>query len=130
MNGNFRYTDNVTAYYLLQSDGSEFAKGAENSYITAFRAYLSTEDNTIRKLTVTHNDNGGTTELNGQATDKLKIYAVNDVIYIQADNAQSINVYSIDGRIIKVAELAIGENTITGIAKGIYLINNQKVVIK
>lgn len=130
LNGNFRYTDNVTAYYLLQSDGSEFAKGAENSYITAFRAYLSTEDNTIRKLTVTHNDNGSTTELNGQATDKLKIYAVNDVIYIQADNAQSINVYSIDGRIIKVAELAIGENTITGIAKGIYLINNQKVVIK
>ena len=130
LNGNFRYTDNVTAYYLLQSDGSEFAKGAENSYITAFRAYLSTEDNTIRKLTVTHNDNGGTTELNGQATDKLKIYAVNDVMYIQADNAQSINVYSIDGRIIKVAELAIGENTITGIAKGIYLINNQKVVIK
>lgn len=128
-NGNMNYTTDATTYYLLSTDGSKFAKGATNSYITAFRAYL-TAGNDTRKLSVTHNDDAGATGLHGQQTDNLSIYAANGTIYVDASQSQKVNIYSVDGRIIKTVELNIGQNSIAGIAKGIYLINKQKVVIK
>lgn len=69
--------------------------------------------------------------IGSQSTEKaLTIYAADGVVYVSTARAQVINVYSMDGRLVKAAELSEGDNRINGLNKGIYLISNQKVVVK
>lgn len=135
--GNYReipvgsVTDNM---YLLQASGAAFAKGSATSYIPAFRAYIeytpSGEPNSAKQLTIGH-DGGGTTGLNIHETaNGLKIWSGNGVIEMISDQAQAIKLYGLDGCTIRTIELKEGANTVAGLAKGIYLINNQKVVVR
>lgn len=49
---------------------------------------------------------------------------------IVADKAQCVKICSIDGCIVRNMELNEGHNVITNLPKGIYIVNNQKVIIK
>lgn len=65
----------------------------------------------------------------GNQVNGTNIYANNGVIYINTDKAQTMNIYSIDGRIIKSVKLNPGSNKVTGITEGIYLVNKQKIML-
>lgn len=58
------------------------------------------------------------------------VYTENGVLYINALEKQSVNLYSIEGRLLKQVIVSEGETTIHGLSKGIYLVNNQKVVVR
>lgn len=73
---------------------------------------------------------GGSSIDSEVSEDAMVIYAIDGMLHISAAKAQVTNVYGIDGRLVKVAELVEGDNAIDGLAKGMYLVNNQKVVIK
>ena len=60
----------------------------------------------------------------------MTVYSVDGIVYVSVAKAQVANIYGIDGRLVKVVELNEGDNTISGLSNGIYLINNKKVVIK
>ena len=70
-------------------------------------------------------DNIAANEING-----LSAYSVNGALIINTDKAQTVQLYSIEGRMVTAVELTEGENIINGLAKGIYLMKNQKVIIK
>ena len=55
---------------------------------------------------------------------------MNGALIINTDKAQTVQLYSIEGRMVTAVELTEGENIINGLAKGIYLMKNQKVIIK
>lgn len=64
------------------------------------------------------------------ATECLQIISVANGIQIIAAEAQVVNLYGIDGRLVKTAKVTEGDSVITGLTKGIYIINQQKVIVK
>lgn len=67
---------------------------------------------------------------NQSVENAMTVYSVDGIVYVSVVKAQVANIYGIDGRLVKVVELNEGDNTISGLSNGIYLINNKKVVIK
>ena len=51
-------------------------------------------------------------------------------IEVIAPRAQRVNIYSADGSLVRSVMLKEGHNAITGIATGLYIVNNVKVVVK
>ncbi len=60
----------------------------------------------------------------------FQIISLASGIKIITNEAQIVNLYGIDGRLVKVVELTEGDNIIHGLVRGIYILNNQKVVVK
>lgn len=122
----------ATGLYLLKTDGSAFGEATDKASVPAFRAYLkSTASPSGAKLfSVEHGDGGATSCRPQQADQSFVIYTANGIVEIISDKAQNITIYGIDGSIVRNVLLNEGSNTINGLRKGIYLINNQKVVIK
>lgn len=60
----------------------------------------------------------------------IQAYSFDGTLVINAGEAQNIRIYSLDGRMVRDLQLNEGENTVNGLAKGVYLMNNQKVVVK
>ncbi len=122
--------DNAKGNYILNSEGTTFNKiGTAEASIPAFRAYLKgTEPSKTIRYSVIHGD-GGATNIEAQPA-AATIYATDGTIIVRSDKAQTLHIYSIDGR--KVQSLFAGEGTTTvrGLARGIYMVNNQKAIIK
>lgn len=64
------------------------------------------------------------------SSDRLTFSSNNGKLKIVAEKAQFSFIYSLDGCLLKRIELQAGENTVTGLTKGVYIIDNQKVIVK
>lgn len=124
--------DLATGNYALNAAGTEFgplAASTATATIPAFRAYLKKGNGpNPAKYSVEH-DNGATGINNAQQASTI-IYADGESIIINSEKAQTINVYSIDGRKAYNTIAEEGTTTINGLPKGIYIVNNQKVILK
>lgn len=123
--------DDVEGFYLMNNTGTAFAKVAEGnpngSYIPAFRAYFTATAN--RMLSIAH-DNGGATDISSTGNiDRLVIIPNSGSVEIISGTVQMINVYTLDGCLVRTLSLHEGSNYVTGLDKGVYIINQQKVVI-
>jgi predicted outer membrane repeat protein len=63
-------------------------------------------------------------------TNLVLAYALDGKIVINSDKSQKVSVYSIDGRTIYSSEVGAGKTIINGLAKGVYIVNRQKVILK
>ena len=74
---------------------------------------------------------GGTTNVSEHINNSSLLFtSENGLLHIISDKAQLVQLYNLNGQKVKDIELMNGNNTVSGIAKGIYVIKNQKVVIK
>ena len=116
-------------YILVMEEGVEvFARANAEAQMHAFRGYLDLPAASGVQYSISHD--GGATDINNTDIEGIKIYSVNGALIINADKTQSVQIYGLDGRMVKNIQVSEGENTVTGLAKGIYLINNQKAIIK
>ncbi len=62
----------------------------------------------------------------------LGVMASGDAIVVKSVDSQVVNVYTISGQLIQSTVVKAGTSTTvaSGLAKGIYVVNNQKVVVK
>lgn len=60
----------------------------------------------------------------------FSIYTADNSIIVNSDITRSINVFAIDGRLVRSVDLTEGKNVIDNISKGIYLVENQKVIVR
>lgn len=82
---------------------------------------LSTSENfTVTKSTT------GLDEIEVKAT----MYVSNGSLIVNVEKSQTLNIYSVSGQLVRSLSLVAGENVISGLAKGFYLANNQKVIIR
>ena len=127
-------TGSANGLYLLRTDGSEFAVGSDDSYVPAFRAYITSASAfAADRINVLHDGEvpPPPSKINTQnAGSSLLVWSANGVLEIVADKAQSVKICSIDGCIVRNMELNEGHNVITNLPKGIYIVNNQKIIIK
>ena len=128
-------TEKTGDVYIFSTPDNEYSLAYNNSY-SAFRCYKvttltgSTGNGYSREFYIMdlYNDtpdNIAANEVNG-----LSAYSVNGALIINTDKAQTVQLYSIEGRMVTTIELTEGENIINGLAKGIYLMKNQKMIIK
>lgn len=119
-----------TGKYLLAPDGTYFGKGGEEATIPPFRAYieLSNPNEAPLRFSVEH-ENSGATGINS-STEQNFIYSADEAIIIKTNKKQVVTIHSIDGQQVHKSMLTEGINTIKGLAKGIYIVNKQKIIIK
>lgn len=80
-------------------------------------------------LSIAH-DNGGATDISSTGNiDRLVIIPNSGSVEIISGKVQMINVYTLDGCLVRTLSLHEGSNYVTGLDKGVYIINQQKVVI-
>lgn len=121
--------EKVAGKYILDLiDNTEiFAKASIKATLPAFRGYLELPEGNI-SFQVIHDD--GPTTIDPANAISLLTYSVNGNLIIISNKAQTVSLYGIDGRLIRILELMEGENTFNTLPKGIYMIEHHKVIIK
>lgn len=115
--------------YVVNEAGTSFGVGTKDSKISPFRGYIDPvglpdgaplrigrEDNPTGMDTLTEND--------------FIVNSVDGHLEIISGKAQDVKVYSIDGRLVSIYSINEGYNKISNLAKGVYLVNSRKVIIK
>ena len=119
------------SYYLLKADGSGFGKAGSDSKVGSFRGYIKPVGvDPAKAPALVIGDDGGATGLETVNTDKLIAYSVDGILNVITSKAQSVKVYAIDGRLVRTLQLGEGRNEVSGLAKGIYIVDNRKVAVK
>ena len=116
----------------MRADGSGFGKAGSDSKVGSFRGYIKPVgvDPAKAPALVIGEDDGGATGLETVNTDKLIAYSVDGILNVITSEAQSVKVYAIDGRLVRILQLGEGRNEVSGLAKGIYIVDNRKVAVK
>ena len=130
--GTFTNIPDATDLYILDPTGTGFAIGTSDNTIPAFRAYITNDGSQKAPDKLTRGTGGGgTTNVSEHINNSSLLFtSENGLLHIISDKAQLVQLYNLNGQKVKDIELTDGNNTISGIAKGIYVIKNQKVVIK
>ena len=61
--------------------------------------------------------------------ENIAVYSISGGIEMIASQAVQINIYAIDGRLVRSVMLNEARNSITGIAPGLSLVNRTKVIV-
>ena len=118
--------------FTLNGEGTLFTK--ESPAIAPFRAYFAAlpgYTQTSRQLSIGSGNGGGTTEIPfaKNTLSGMKLYKEGNSLIIEVAEAQTIHIYSAEGIKVRTVEAVQGRNTINGLAKGVYLIKGQKVIL-
>ena len=98
----------------------------DKEIVDAIDIYLSQEGYHILKTY----DGLQAIEIMKKEEESLKVYTVDNVLYIDSDRDRSISIYDVTGRTVQVVEIHEGNNTITGLSSGFYFLEGKKVAIK
>lgn len=119
--GTFAPVDNAVGTYHV-FNGTEFLSTIVT--VPAFEGYFIGGGEGALTL-------DGAINIDQVAESGMKIYSpAAGTILISTGEALSVKVYSVEGRLLRNVELNAGDNFINGLSQGVYLINNQKVVVK
>ncbi len=70
----------------------------------------------------------GITDVVGNGDESLNIYAIDGVLYIDAEEDAIVTIVSADGRMIQ-QEVSAGRNVIDDLNRGFYIVNRTKVIL-
>ena len=59
-----------------------------------------------------------------------RTYSDNGIIYIESAADGNCNIYSMSGQLLRKLALKKGTNTVSGLTRGIYIVNGNKVLVK
>ncbi|MBO4596917.1 MAG: hypothetical protein J5676_03435 [Bacteroidaceae bacterium] len=116
---------------------NQMVRAIGTSYFSAFRCYLRAieSDGAEAKVRVVLRDENGnmldgeTTAVDAVSTENFTVSGANGVIVVNSDKSQNVLVYTSAGKLVKSAEVAEGETTIS-VNPGMYIVNGQKVLVK
>lgn len=117
-------------YYVF--DGIGFLKAGVTSRIPAFRGYFEAKGMISGAPMLSIDIDGEATHIDAiNITDQIRILSVcGGTVSVYAAKACTIRIYGIDGRLVRSVAINQGNNRIGEFPQGVYLINNQKVIIK
>ncbi len=69
------------------------------------------------------------TGISAHKTQDLQMYTREGVLYINTDMPGRLDVYGIDGSLVRIIEAAAGETVVNDLLPGIYIVAGEKVVI-
>lgn len=60
----------------------------------------------------------------------LVLSSGNGQLFILSDRLQTVNIHTVDGCLLRSVPLSAGNTAAVGLAKGLYIVNGQKVIVK
>ena len=115
--------------YIIQPNGT-VVRGNSDSEVNAFQAYLNDPEGTFQGTITLFLDKGTTGVENEIVKDALQISVAGGSILIDSNSDGFVSIYTVGGSMIYAAKIYAGTTSIDNLPKGIYLINNQKVILK
>ena len=82
------------------------------------------------KIETKRSEGSETTAITKITTDSPCIFAIKDKIHIKSKQKGRAEIYDFSGKLVCTVKYCDGETIIKGLKSGIYLINNQKYVVK
>ena len=73
------------------------------------------------------NPSTGIEQIPARLTDD-DVYCENGIIYINSNCKRDVKIYNAAGQMVRKVELNAGVNQITGLAKGVYIVNRVKII--
>ncbi|NPD90843.1 hypothetical protein [Xylanibacter muris] len=117
----------ISGCYALRSDGSGFGIADETAYVTPFRAYMKAESN-AKTLRIIH---GNTSEIIDTKCTGLDIQAIQGgKVLMTTDKTQDIVISTTSGQTIFHDTLYPECPSSISLKAGVYIINNQKVLVR
>ena len=120
------YTDTIATNSVTLNTITELAES------TNYYAKVRTRNNgfwsgavTSGSFTVTRTTTG--LDVVGQT---MIFRTVDGALVVSAEKAQILNIYSINGQLVRNVNIVTGDNYVNDLSKGVYLINNKKFIIK
>lgn len=119
---------NIYQDYQGNPEGSVFVKNWRA--VTPFEAYITSDDAEAMKAQMFRIDRYATAIDGWTAFAQRDIYSENGNLYINCQRDCVVRLYTTQGQLVRVLQLHAGLNEISGIARGIYLVNSVKIVVK
>lgn len=117
---------NSTAqWYVLFSDGSGNQTQGDPGFECEDAAYY-TVDGYSKTITTACTS----ITIAAETSKQLVIFTRGNNLYVDTPHAQTLYIYGIDGRLVRVVEATKGLNMIKGLARGMYLVNGNKAIVQ
>ena len=119
-------TINATAqWYVLFSDGNGNQTQGNPGFECEDAAYY-----TINGYEKTITTSCGSIILAPETEGKTLVFTRGNILYVDTPQAQTLYIYGIDGRLVRMVEATQGLNQIKGLSRGMYLVNGQKAIVQ
>ena len=121
---------------------NQMARGSETAYFSTFRCYLLAKESEFTSSSANSKvrvqfldkygdviDSDATTDIDIVKSNNISVVGGNNEIIVNSDKVQSVSVYTTNGKLVQVADIAEGENVIS-VNPGMYIVNGKKVIVK
>ena len=121
---------------------NQMARGSETAYFSTFRCYLLAKESEFTSSSANSKvrvqfldkygdviDSDATTDVDIVKSNNISVVGGNNEIIVNSDKEQSVSVYTTNGKLVQVADIAEGENVIS-VNPGMYIVNGKKVIVK
>lgn len=122
--------------WILNSNGDGFEK-TDVVGNNPFHAYFMTDnDDTAagaKRLSISTEfveEEGTLVSSVKLAEESLEVVADEGAVIIKANSNTTVNIYGANGALLRCVRINAGENRVEGLAKGLYIINKQKILIR
>ena len=124
------YALNIDPYNTEETTGSVFERYRRD--VKPFEAYVTDKPGSLNApLMFSIGDNGGgATDIRitlGETIDNVKAYSRNGILYIESDCTRTIEIYGVNGMLLRNAEVNEGINQVTDLDEGVYFLEGQKL---
>ncbi len=117
----------IQGSYALKADGTGFGISGVAAYADPFRAVVRLASS-AKSIKLIHGD---ATSINAVSNGGLNICASDGMLVVKSESGRhNVAVFSVDGRCLLNFAISEGEQKTVSLSSGIYLINNQKVIVK
>ena len=117
---------NSTAqWYVLFSDGSGNQTQGDPGFECEDAAYY-----TIDGYNKTITTSCSSITIAAETSEQLVIFTRGNNLYVDTPHAQTLYIYGINGRLVRVVEASQGLNMIKGLSRGMYLVNGNKAIVQ
>lgn len=132
--GEYRFTgsyrdihhDEEHTYYVLNEGHNKFVRNLQQK-IEPFHGFMDANNCQYDELII---DEGLPTNIEKVLSDKdFFVYGKDGQLVIVTSVEERVDIYSLNGQLIKKADIQVGINRVDGLPKGIYIIKGRKVIL-
>lgn len=129
--GNYDNVADGVNGYALNTTGNSFVQDSSvgNQPFRAYFKNLSENANLVR-LMIDFGDQTDVRSLSSESSDMSYHLLGDGSLMINSAKDRNICIYSIDGKLVHNVHLTVGENQVGGLHKGLYIIDNLKIMIR
>lgn len=111
----------ITNWKVLFNDGTGKQAPSSVGFDVVNGGYYTASG--LEKVIVT------TSGIIGNTSSSLRLFTIAGNLYINSIDSRTINIIYVDGRLVRTVKLDVGQNIVSGLQKGVYLITGNKVVL-